>query len=390
MQLITWKEILSKIAHADTAKGPATFACGDHLYVRVIGRQRRAAWYVRTKDRHMQRLGEFGAMSLSQARRMALDRYNQTTDSPQNIKGPVLFGQLAQEWLSTKQDLKRYPNLRRSIDILADLNNIPVPDLRISQVKEALLSQDVSPYQLNLAISSLCRIMDLAIENEIIESHNFEILKHSQVIPKHRKGEGFAWKPVTEFTALFNDVLQLPAIQQIYFMLVPMLCLRPGECLQLKFEYFDCERAVLYVPGEVMKIKRAQTFRVPLSEYAVRLMRLAQQQTTFSNQQYLFVKIHTDAPPQLGRFSEVWRSCTGGASHLHGFRKSARSWMSEHEVSFEVAAKCLDHELSLGADIFYQKSDLFDLRRPVMEAWNKAVYDNLPEQLQKMIMSVRL
>lgn len=387
---ITWKEIISKLTYADTSKGAHTFSCGSHLYVRVTGRQHNAAWYVRTKDGKFVRLGEFGSLSLSSARKKALEQYNQIEKQSGGSNQLVLFGELAQQWLNTKQHLIRFANYRRCTDILSGLNNIPVAEVKISTAKEVLFSQDLAPYMMHEAIAVLCRIMDLAIENEIIDSHNFAVLRRSQLIPKLQRTEGFAWKPVEQFGELMADILNCPPIYQVYFVLLPMLCLRPGECLKLKFSYFDINERILKVPGELMKIKRKNPFRVPLTDYTVKLYLLAQSLITFKNQEYLFVKQRAPEPPQLGRFSGVWRANVGSAAHLHGFRKSARSWMSEHQVSYEVAAKCLDHDLNLGADVFYQKSDLYDLRRPVMEAWNKAVYDNLPDQLKQMLDKIKL
>ena len=162
-----------------------------------------------------------------------------------------------------------------------------------------------------------------------------------------------------------------------------MLCVRPGECRQLKFEYFDKFIKTLTIPGSVMKIKRNSSFRIPLTAYTDKLFDLAVQEIRFDNQKYLFPKVRTDDPLGEMRFAEPWKIHVGELAHMHGFRKSARSWMSEHEIPVEVAAKCLDHTLNLGADLFYQKSDLFEQRKVVMEQWNQAVYDNLPPSFKK-------
>ena len=73
---------------------------------------------------------------------------------------------------------------------------------------------------------------------------------------------------------------------------------------------------------------------------------------------------------------------------MHGFRKTARSWMADNGVPLEVAAKCLDHEVKSGADALYQKSDLYEQRIPVMESWNRAVFEHLPDELKKLFEQV--
>lgn len=54
---------------------------------------------------------------------------------------------------------------------------------------------------------------------------------------------------------------------------------------------------------------------------------------------------------------------------VHGFRSTFRVWAAEHDVPFEVAEKCLMHKV--GSTIYrsYQRSDLLERRREVMQKW---------------------
>ena len=52
----------------------------------------------------------------------------------------------------------------------------------------------------------------------------------------------------------------------------------------------------------------------------------------------------------------------------HGFRSSFRDWCAEQGERREVAEACLAHVVG-GVEGAYFRSDLFDLRRGVMERW---------------------
>ncbi len=52
----------------------------------------------------------------------------------------------------------------------------------------------------------------------------------------------------------------------------------------------------------------------------------------------------------------------------HGLRTSFRSWAAEAGVTREVAEAALGH-VAPGAEGAYQRSDLLDARRTVMEEW---------------------
>ena len=54
---------------------------------------------------------------------------------------------------------------------------------------------------------------------------------------------------------------------------------------------------------------------------------------------------------------------------VHGFRASARSWMADQGVAFEVAEAALAHTVGSAVVAAYQRSSMLELRRPVLSAW---------------------
>ena len=60
---------------------------------------------------------------------------------------------------------------------------------------------------------------------------------------------------------------------------------------------------------------------------------------------------------------------TGIPATLHGFRSSFRDWCGDTGQSREVAEAALAHRLANKTEAAYARSDLFDRRRKLMNAW---------------------
>jgi integrase len=117
------------------------------------------------------------------------------------------------------------------------------------------------------------------------------------------------------------------------------------------------------VPASRMKTQKPHD--VPLSEQALRLLG---EQTT--KNLYVFPG-RPRAPLSTMAMSMLLRR-TGVDATVHGFRSSARSWMADQGVAFELAEACLAHTTS-GLVAAYQRSSLLAPRRPLMQSWSDFV-----------------
>ena len=54
---------------------------------------------------------------------------------------------------------------------------------------------------------------------------------------------------------------------------------------------------------------------------------------------------------------------------VHGFRSTFRSWAADHRVPHEIAEMALGHAIAEAVVRAYQRSDLLDQRRRLMDAW---------------------
>lgn len=74
------------------------------------------------------------------------------------------------------------------------------------------------------------------------------------------------------------------------------------------------------------------------------------------------------------RTKNVWlrtAKLTEGAATTHGFSNSFRSWCSDHAVDRELAERALAHVVANKVEAAYDRSNLLERRRAVMEAWSQ-------------------
>ena len=112
---------------------------------------------------------------------------------------------------------------------------------------------------------------------------------------------------------------------------------RQAEFNDAKWSEIDFEHKVWTVPPERRKDRKPEPFRVPLS---------------------------------VARYyvSTMVQYASGGTATMHGCRSTFRDWCAREGVDTAVAEKCLMHSLK-SVQAAYQRDDLLERRRPVMQAW---------------------
>lgn len=164
---------------------------------------------------------------------------------------------------------------------------------------------------------------------------------------------------------------------------------------------FDGE-AVWVIPGERMKQKRSdqgKPHRVPLSAAAVTTLLLAYRMATGTDAtaddlpmlaslragQLIFPSRDPNKPLSDMSLSAVirrmnedqsdgalppWRDDDGRGAVPHGFRASFRTWVDDvRPLDASAAERALAHEDANQVVGAYRRSDMFDRRVPLMQAW---------------------
>lgn len=155
---------------------------------------------------------------------------------------------------------------------------------------------------------------------------------------------------------------------------------RSGEVRMARWREFDLAERVWTIPGERMKAGREH--RVPLTDAAVAILTAIRTM--------LGGKLGLDGDPDPGRLifpathggtlSDTvatmalrrggWRDASGETVTLHGFRSTFRDWAAEATGhSDAVAEAALAHAVGDKVVAAYQRGDLFEKRRRLMEDW---------------------
>ncbi len=142
---------------------------------------------------------------------------------------------------------------------------------------------------------------------------------------------------------------------------------RSGEARGATWDEIDMgANPVWTIPAARMKAKREH--RVPLSPRAVAILRDAKALGDGSG--LVFPGTKTGKALSDMTLSKLVKEL-GFNADIHGFRTSFRTWAQERtNFPREVAEAALAHTIKDKAEAAYARSDLFEKRRKMMEAWS--------------------
>ena len=149
---------------------------------------------------------------------------------------------------------------------------------------------------------------------------------------------------------------------------------RKIEFTQAQWNEFDFDAMIWSIPPERRKDGKPYPFRVPLSKQAFRLLErigIRTEGPVFPSRYY------PERSMRMENVSSVMRRIAPGEATMHGFRSTFRDWAAESGVDHIVAEKCLSHATGNAVEQAYQRSDLLEQRRPVMQAWADTVLPDL-------------
>ena len=140
---------------------------------------------------------------------------------------------------------------------------------------------------------------------------------------------------------------------------------RSGEVRRATWDEIDLGGAVWTLPAERMKANREH--RVPLSCRSVEVVEEAAGLSDGGG--LVFPGTRTGKPLSENTHSKLLREF-GFATVTHGFRSSFRDWAAEQtNAPHAVMEAALAHTIRNKVEAAYARSDLFEKRRALMEAW---------------------
>jgi integrase len=140
---------------------------------------------------------------------------------------------------------------------------------------------------------------------------------------------------------------------------------RRNEAREATWGEIDLATATWTIPGK--RMKGGKEHRVPLAPRAVTILR---EMHAIRQNEFVF-----PAEKRAGAFDKetlryLLRRLGHGDITVHGFRSSFRTWAGEATAfAHEVCEQALAHTISNAVERAYQRGDLFEKRRRLMEAW---------------------
>lgn len=161
---------------------------------------------------------------------------------------------------------------------------------------------------------------------------------------------------------------QASKVTRLAIELLVLTATRSGELRGAKWQEINMESATWTIPSERMKMSRQH--RIPLSDRALEVLTLARKLGTDQELVFTSAGSHLKGRPiSDNTLSKLMRDL-GIDSVPHGFRSSFRQWCAEcTDVPREVAELALAHVNGNRVEAAYQRSDLLEKRRPLMQQW---------------------
>jgi len=251
------------------------------------------------------------------------------------------------------------------LHVLPKLGKVPVTEITQNDIKDAL-----EPIWHNKAATAKKAADRLKIVLDHAAAMGLDV--DLQAVAKARKLLGKQRHQVTAIPSMpWRDVpafyasLEEPTITHLSLRLLILTGLRSRPVRYARIAEIDGD--VWTVPADNMKARvgAAESFRVPLSPEALRVIDLA---LPHARDGYLFPSVRKGviSDATMARLMER-RSLD---ARPHGFRTSLRTWLAEEtDAPHEVAEMVLAHVADSKVVRTYRKTDFLEQRRRLMDRW---------------------
>jgi integrase len=207
-----------------------------------------------------------------------------------------------------------------------------------------------------------------------------------QVLPAPRKVRPVQHMKSVPFAQIPELMQVLAADQSVGAQCLRFIVLtacRPGEVIEAPWTEIDLAECLWVIPKERMKARREH--RVPLAPQAMELLRSVLREP---NNPFVFIGSKTPGTHiNETTVADVLRRA-GRKEVMHGFRASLKTFCEE-QTSFPsiVAEMALAHSVGNAVERSYRRSDLFEKRRRLMEAW--AAFCTVPADKSSNVLTMR-
>lgn len=364
-----------------TVQRPGKYFDGHGLFLRVAPNGSRF-WVQRITIRGKRRelgLGPPALVSLAEAREKALANrklaFNGGDPLAEKRKAKAI---LTFEEAARKAHIELSPTWKNPRDQAAFLSTLQmhvfprfgttlVSDVTSADIRQAVLAvRQTAPEVARKLVFRVSAVFKWAIAEGMRKDNparaDVLALPRVEAKTKHRKA-----LPYSEVASCIETLKKSRAgmSTKLALELLILTASRSGEVRLAEWAEFDLDGTIWEIPAERMKMKRPH--RVPLSPRAISVLTAARVLTDGSG--LVFPSTKQGRPLSDMTLSKLVKE-QGFDVDVHGFRTSFRIWVQERtKFPREVAEAALAHLSGDVVERAYARSDLFEKRRKMMDAW---------------------
>ena len=295
--------------------------------------------------------------------RMAIPSLNEAIDKVIELNAPT--------WTNAKHAAQFKSTLTNYVT--PKLGKRPVNDIQASDVLSVLqpiwVEKNETARRIKQRIST---IMKWAIAQGF--RNDDPTLTLNQVLPKpNRKTKHRASLPYEDVSTCLESIRQSDAMlsTKLAIELLVLTATRSGEVRLADWSEVDHVAKTWTIPAERMKMKEKHV--IPLSDLALKVL---EQAKALGNAGLIFPGMRPGRPMSDMTMSKLVKEL-GYPVDIHGFRTSFRTWVQEQtNTAYEVAERALAHKTTNKVEAAYARSDLFEKRRKLMDAWASYLDDS--------------
>ena len=230
------------------------------------------------------------------------------------------------------------------------------------------------------ALFSLAIVQGHMQTNPATWKGNLELFvpKNKSVKVRHMSALSFE-----ETAQLLSKLLQLPdrAYARLTILVI-LTAMRSGEIRSLKWTDIDLEAGIINIKDEHMKVKRGFDRRIPMSTQLIELVKVWKE---MPKREYVCSSTRSnetiDPPSALISLKQLVATFSDSPATVHGFRSTFTDWCAEHEEPVEVVEMALDHLSGSEVRRAYFRSDLFDLRKGLLQRYSDAIFEEMKKHI---------
>lgn len=374
-----------------------------HLYVRVRGNGRYRNYFFRYLDPKGRvcdlALGSASKKPLSEVKQFAfllktsLQFSGKASALMEAKQRPVLFKDYARRVIEILASVRLWKNPAQKQSWSSSISTYAFPVIGekfIDEIDRKDILKILRPIWINKTMTAsrvrgrLEKIFAYAINENLFIGNNPASWKGNLdlFLPPANKcnsTQHFKSLSFTELKAIIPKLQQESSIGAKALLFGVLTATRTVEFTQAHWREISWKEKVWLCPPSRRKDGKEFPFRVPPSQQVISLLKEIRKE---SKGEFIF-SVDGKTPIRRETPRKFLRTALNQACTMHGMRSTFRDWCAENDIDNEAAEKSLMHTTGTQTTLAYQRSDLLDRRRVVMQLWADALFDDEKTKIHK-------